>query len=306
MQVPSGRSSVLIVDDELDNLTLALAILEDHGLELATARDGWEGLAIAARLRPDLILLDIRMPGLHGFEVCRRLKAGPSTQEIPVIFLSALDQIEDKAQGFAAGGVDYVTKPFDARELLLRVTTHLRIGQRLTMLRAQSRPPASTLAEGMGADATGAGAAVAAASGARNVGTGTKVTEMRACGLPPLLVKALDLLLADLVNPPDPATLATLCHTNRAYLQGLFKAHLGLSVIAYAREQRLQRARSLLERGESGIERIAHEIGYRNGRDLSRAFKQRFGVPPTDLARATTAVSPGVAARRARRRPEDP
>ena len=106
MSHASLKRCVLIVDDELDNLALALAILADHGLELATARDGQEGLDVARRLLPDLILLDIRMPGMDGFAVCRRLKAQPATREIPVIFLSALDQIEDKAQGFAAGGVD--------------------------------------------------------------------------------------------------------------------------------------------------------------------------------------------------------
>ena len=259
MSHASPQRCVLIVDDELDNLALALAILEDHGLELATARDGQEGLDVAWRLRPDLILLDIRMPGMDGFAVCRRLKADAVTRDIPVIFLSALDQIEDKAQGFAAGGVDYVTKPFDARELLLRVRTHLRIGQQLAALRRSSPPP-----EGASGPARG---------------------RESPPDLPPLLMQARDLLLADLLNPPDPATLAGLCRTNRTYLQGLFKAHLGLSIVAYLREQRLQRARQLLEEGEVGIERIAHQVGYRNGRDLSRAFKQRFGVSPRDLPR---------------------
>ena len=259
MNHSSPPRCVLIVDDELDNLALALAILADHGLELATARDGQEGLDVARRLLPDLILLDIRMPGMDGFAVCRRLKAQPATREIPVIFLSALDQIEDKAQGFAAGGVDYVTKPFDARELLLRVRTHLRIGQQLAALRRASPPP----------------------GGARDPAPGREPSP----DLPPLLVHARDLLLADPLNPPDPATLAGLCHTNRTYLQGLFKAHLGLSIVAYLREQRLQRARQLLEQGEVGIARIAHQVGYRNGRDLSRAFKLRFGVSPRDLPR---------------------
>ena len=258
MSHASPQRCVLIVDDELDNLALALAILEDHGLELATARDGQEGLDVAWRLRPDLILLDIRMPGMDGFAVCRRLKADAVTRDIPVIFLSALDQIEDKAQGFAAGGVDYVTKPFDARELLLRVRTHLRIGQQLAALRRASPPPGA---------------------GDRTPGRESSPD------LPPLLVQARDLLLADPLNPPDPATLAGLCHTNRTYLQGLFKAHLGLSIVAYLREQRLQRARQLLEQGEVGIALIAHQVGYRNGRDLSRAFKLRFGVSPSDLPR---------------------
>ena len=118
MNPASPPRCVLIVDDELDNLALGLAILEDHGLEVATARDGLEGLAVATRLLPDLILLDVRMPGVDGFAVCRQLKAQPATREIPVIFLSALDQIEDKAQGFAAGGVDYVTKPYMVRPAL--------------------------------------------------------------------------------------------------------------------------------------------------------------------------------------------
>ncbi|WP_295437879.1 response regulator [uncultured Thiodictyon sp.] len=134
--------TVLVIDDEPDNLRLALEMLRGQGLEMVSARDGAAGVHIATRLRPDLILLDIRMPGLDGFEVCGLLKANPVTREIPVIFLTALDQIEDKARGFALGGVDYVTKPFDARELLLRVASHLRLARRVARLPERCHTPA--------------------------------------------------------------------------------------------------------------------------------------------------------------------
>lgn len=124
-------STILIVDDEPDNLRLTIEMLRDHGLDLVTARDGADGLRIASRLRPDLVLLDIRMPGLDGFEICARLKRGEDTRDIPVIFLTAADEIDDKIRGFAVGGVDYVTKPFDSRELLCRVCNHLRLARRV-------------------------------------------------------------------------------------------------------------------------------------------------------------------------------
>ena len=121
--------SILVVDDVIDNVRLLNGLLDARGYEVRSATDGPRALASAAAEPPDLILLDIRMPGLDGYEVCRRLKAEPSTSEIPVIFLSAAKESFDKVEAFGVGGVDYVTKPFEAEEVLARVETHIALSR---------------------------------------------------------------------------------------------------------------------------------------------------------------------------------
>ena len=120
-------AKILIVDDNPVNLGVIVEHLEDHAYEVLVALGGEEALARAAYSRPDLILLDIMMPGMDGFETCRRLKEQADTADIPVIFMTALDHVSDKVAAFAAGGVDYVSKPFQLEELLARVQTHLAL-----------------------------------------------------------------------------------------------------------------------------------------------------------------------------------
>jgi putative two-component system response regulator len=117
---------ILLVDDTETNLDILVDTLgEDH--EVAVATDGPTALALAKEQTPDLILLDIMMPGMDGYEVCRRLMADPATAGTPVIFLTALTDVADKTRGFAVGGVDYVTKPFEPAEIKARARTHLSL-----------------------------------------------------------------------------------------------------------------------------------------------------------------------------------
>jgi class 3 adenylate cyclase len=122
---------VLVVDDIEENLKVLSETLVQAGFKPLQAKSGERALQIAAVARPELILLDIKMPGLDGFETIRRLKENPATAGIPVIFISALNQIEDKVRGFQAGAVDYVSKPFQREEVLARVGTHIRLVQAL-------------------------------------------------------------------------------------------------------------------------------------------------------------------------------
>jgi len=124
---PSSPSTVLIVDDTPANVRVLAEYLDGHGFNVTVAQDGEEGLERARYGRPDLILLDAMMPGWDGFETCRRLKADPDTGAIPVIFMTALSDIGDKVRAYEAGGVDYITKPFHAEEVLARVNTHLAL-----------------------------------------------------------------------------------------------------------------------------------------------------------------------------------
>jgi len=119
--------AILLVDDNPTNLQLLFETLDGRGYKLLVAKDGKTALAIARKACPNLILLDIMMPEIDGYQVCRQLKADPATAEIPVIFLSALTDTRDKVQGLDLGAVDYVTKPFQPDEVIARVNTHLTI-----------------------------------------------------------------------------------------------------------------------------------------------------------------------------------
>ena len=128
-------ATILIVDDTPANLNVLLQCLGDAGHRVLVAEDGEEALELLARAAPDLVLLDVMMPGIDGFETCRRLKADPAHADLPVIFMTALSETEQKLQGFAAGAVDYITKPIQHEEALARVSTHLelrRLQRRLT------------------------------------------------------------------------------------------------------------------------------------------------------------------------------
>ena len=133
------RTRILIVDDIPSNLNLLRETLEREGYNIIAAPSGAVALELAARTQPALILLDIMMPEMDGFETCRRLKAEKSTVEIPVIFITAKDETESLVEGFSAGGVDYITKPFQDDEVLVRVRTHLTIHQLTQALRKKNR-----------------------------------------------------------------------------------------------------------------------------------------------------------------------
>lgn len=123
----SDVARLLVVDDRSENIHLLVNELLKHGYRLHSATNGQAALEIAQVVPLDLILLDIRMPGLDGYEVCRRLKADPKTRNIPVIFLSALDELNDKVQAFDVGGVDYITKPFQMGEVVARIRTQVEL-----------------------------------------------------------------------------------------------------------------------------------------------------------------------------------
>ncbi|WP_295389448.1 DNA-binding response regulator [uncultured Thiodictyon sp.] len=216
------------------------------------------------------------LPDGDGFALCRALKADRETQDVPVIFLSAKALVDDKAAGFAAGGVDYITKPFEAREVLLRAVNHLGLAQRNRALRerlAQYEPPGAV--------------------------------PVRDDALPPLelppetppgvlriLIRARDRLLADLCAPPNLETLAAHACTNRTTLGQLFKRYLGMTVFDHLREQRLNEGRRLLQTTGLAVATIAERVGYSYGRDFAGAFKDRFGLSPAAYRARSDATAP--------------
>ncbi|MEA1916021.1 MAG: hybrid sensor histidine kinase/response regulator [Campylobacterota bacterium] len=123
----SNETEILAVDDTPANLKLLTSLLSVNGYKVRPASSGEMALRSVEHKQPDIILLDIRMPNMDGFEVCRRLKSSDISKNIPVIFISAMDDISDKVKAFSVGGIDYVTKPFEPEEVLARINTHITL-----------------------------------------------------------------------------------------------------------------------------------------------------------------------------------
>jgi two-component system, sensor histidine kinase and response regulator len=126
---------ILIVDDNLKNLQVTAKILKDKGFAISLAQSGQSALTQIEQHKPDLILLDIMMPGMDGFEVCIKLKENTETKDIPVIFLTAKTETEDIVRGFELGGADYITKPFNKDELFARVNNHIQLKRTRDLLK---------------------------------------------------------------------------------------------------------------------------------------------------------------------------
>ena len=126
-EIKAKNKLILVVDDNPENINLLGNILRENGYEVGAASDANKAFEFVKNELPDLILLDVMMPGMNGFEVCEELKSNVETKHIPVIFLTAKTTTEDIVKGFKVGGVDYVTKPFKKEELIARVDTHIEI-----------------------------------------------------------------------------------------------------------------------------------------------------------------------------------
>jgi DNA-binding response OmpR family regulator len=247
---------LLIIDDRPDSVALLVSYLGDKAVEILVALDGLDGLAKAASGRPDLILLDVLMPGIDGLMVCQRLKADPRTASVPVIFLSASTAIEDKLKGFALGAVDYITKPFSEEEVLARVFVHLHAKRKIDCLETMvgNRALERVGDQAFPDDALFAGA-----------------------------VSALEDRLAD---PPGLVELARKLGTNERKLTEIFRQRVGMTVFGYFSEMRLETARHLLEGSSMRVQTISMQVGYRNAGDFTRAFRRRHGVSPREYRQA--------------------
>jgi DNA-binding response OmpR family regulator len=225
------------------------------------ALDALDALAKADAGLPDLILLDVSMPGIDGIETCRRLKAAWRTASIPVIFLSAKSSTEDKLDGFAAGGVDYIGKPFSETEVVARVQAHLEVQRRLQRLEAMATTRAlERLPKSGRSDAADC------------------------------FVRACEILEQRLVDPPGLQELARQVGTNERKLNALFKQRVGLTVFDYLLELRLGHARRLLEASTQQVQQIADNVGYLHAGDFTRAFTRRFGVSPRQYRQQLCAI----------------
>jgi len=132
-------AKILVVDDQRENVDVLVGILKPHGYDIRVALSGAVALDLSQRFSPDLILLDVMMPEMDGFEMCRQLKTDPNMHDTPVVFLTALSELENVVKGFRVGGVDYISKPFHDEELIMRVTTHLKLRRALKEMQAQNK-----------------------------------------------------------------------------------------------------------------------------------------------------------------------
>lgn len=256
----SALPLLLLIDDSMLEQRLLVELLTKNAFRLAIALNGMDGYRKALLNAPDLILLDVTMPGIDGFGVCRMLKSNPQTQHIPVIFLTALNHPEQRLEGLRLGAVDYIPKPFSTdEEVLMRIRLHLP--------KKPGRAPAPLPA-----------AVVVAAAAAPEHGA----------PLSALVQLAVDYLLRDLANAPTPAQLARLVGSNETTLNSAFQSELKLPVFRYLREMRLKHAHGLLIDTDIPIRLISEHVGYLHSGNFTTAFRLRYGKTPGQVRAVRT------------------
>ncbi|MDQ5911371.1 MAG: hypothetical protein QG599_3468 [Pseudomonadota bacterium] len=243
--VPKRQPSILLVDDSQTDLRLLMEMMF-HRFRLLVAFDGADGYHKAVLNRPDLILLDVRMPKIDGFATCRLLKAHPLTRTIPIIFLTAATELPLRLEGLAVGGVDYISKPFAEEEVIARVQIHLHL----------AGCPAETELPADGPD-------------------------IEAVTQDAVLVRAATgYLRQHLAASPSPEDVAHRLGTNEKRLHRAFHMIFGLPVQGWLREERLHQARHLVAVTETPLTDISQHLGYSSPAHFSRAFHERFGAAP--------------------------
>ena len=262
---------ILVIDDDRFNIHLVAHYLREFKFDLLSAPNGQEGLRLAQAMMPQLILLDIQMMGMNGFEVCQQLKANLQLCTIPVIFFSASNKPEDVAAAFVNQGQDYILKPSREEEVIARVLAQLP--------RAELHRPLMNRFEAyMNRQAVESRASSSEEITKQTVETIEKMYRMR------------DVLLENLHCSPKLEEIARQMGLNRNKLNEKFKVLFGDTIFAWLREQRLQRARELLQDKTVSVQQVADQVGLTSAQ-LSRMFKLRFGYSPREYRSSLEDVS---------------
>lgn len=249
---PTPSSKILVVDDSAFEQRLLVDLLSELPYSVSVAFNGMQGYQLALAQQPDLILLDVRMPGMDGYAACRLLKANPATQDIPIIFLSGNDNTEERILGLTLGGVDFVGKPFSPGELAARIQVHLNLAMRA---RQQQAPRADN--------------AIA--------DTIVAVTDPEV-----VIVNATKRLISNnLAAPPSLTDIASKVGTYREKLSQLFRAHTGMTVFAYIRAARIECGMHLLRETDIEVQDIALMVGFNNAGNFATAFRESTGLTPS-------------------------
>lgn len=253
---PSPSSKILIVEDSAFEQRMLVDLLSELPYHVAVAFNGMQGYQLALAQQPDLILLDVHMPGMDGYAACRLLKANAATQDIPIIFLSGNNDAEDRILGLSLGGVDFIGKPFSPGELAARIQVHLGLA-----MRARARAPRD---------------------GGAPVETVVAVTNPEM-----VLVNAVKRLISNnLAAPPNLADIASKVGTYREKLSQLFRAHTGMTVFAYIRAARIECGMNLLRESDIEVQDIALLVGFNNAGNFATAFRESTGMTPSAYRQA--------------------
>jgi YesN/AraC family two-component response regulator len=260
------NDSLLVIDDDPLNVQLVKAYLSDYGFKIHSSLNGRGGLDLARKEHPDLIILDVQMPIMDGFEVCTQLKAGEETRDIPVVFFSMSGDVEQKVTGFQCGAVDYITKPVQKKELIARVVNHLnfhRIRRNLENRLESYQEYYGPLPDGEISE---------------EAGRLSRLALQR-------IEKVREKLVEDPENPPTLEELGEMFGVNIKRLSKEFQAVHGMTMFTWLRDYRLREAARMLRETALPVEQIAQMNGYNGGANFATAFKRRFRVSPRDYRR---------------------
>jgi len=248
------NSTILIIDDHPHNLSVAVDSLSELGATVIVARSGKGGLKRAKYAQPDLILLDIMMPEMDGFEVCCQLKSNAQTQSIPVIFMTALTETEDKVKGLQSGGIDYITKPFKIAELLARITNHLSLQRFVQQIQVQNQELQRLV---------------------------TESTPSHSLELPQSnLQQAIAYIQANLEQNITIEAIATKLGMSQFYFCRWFKQSMGIAPYQFVIQQRVEKAKILLKRQDVSLVEVALQCGFNSQSHLIHHFKKQVGMTP--------------------------
>lgn len=237
---------ILLVDDKPEEVENLLTVLQAQGARVTVASEPRKGLQLARVFDPDLILLDVHMPEMDGFAVCRLLREIPSCQTTPVIFLTSAGDVADRVNGLTLGGADYIVKPFAEEEVVARMVIHMQLARRVS---------------------------------AQGVQVESSPLDQHPDQV--ILQAALRLIGEQLNNLPKLGEIAEQVGTHDKKLSAIFRKHLGMTVFAWVREERLRKAQELLARSQMSIEDVAAEVGFTSAANFATAFRERFLVTPT-------------------------
>lgn len=237
---------ILIIDDNPHEIDELLSVLKLQGARITVANQPRKGIQLAQVFYPDLIVLDVHMPDVNGFAVCRLLREIPSCQDTPIIFLTSAASVAERVSGLTLGGVDYILKPFAVEEVLARIAIHVQLTKRNQ--------------------------------------TQADKTQLSSLDQHPdqvILQAALRLIAHQLNDLPKLTEIAEQVGTHDKKLSTIFREHLGMTVFAWVREERLRKAQELLARSHMTIEDVSSEVGFTSAANFATAFRERFLVTPT-------------------------
>ncbi|BBP66950.1 MULTISPECIES: response regulator transcription factor [Pseudomonas] len=254
---------ILLIDDVPEDIRATLVLLKAQPWRISLASDAHQGYQRALALRPDLIVLDVHMPQMDGFSLCRLLREAPATRQTPILFLSSANSSFERLEGLTVGGVDYIPKSCAPEEVLARIRIHLQLTWRVPPPREAN--PADPEPEG---------------------------DEI-------VLRAAMRWIEEHLDDMPSLVQLAHKVGTHEKRLSRIFREHLGLTVFAYIRDARLRRGQDLLAESAMSVQDVAELVGFRNACNFTTAFRQRIGMTPSQFREQTQGRADAESAGRA-------